>query len=1304
MTTDSAVRSFSTNATAPADQDFETAPVSDGSTPQSSFTFGGLTFAQTGGVAPWTVVYPGIYLVVDVGMTSNLVIFNGNMEDGVNRFTVSSANGASFRLASFDLASIFFNANTGEYNGAQSVRITGYKGNVGVVHDNVDLSMGSSGLGSVSVSDRFVGKNGADDGSIKAKLTFDASDWGNIDSIVIEGDFASFTTLAVDNIDLEPTSVQDTTPPTVVSIVRSGGTPALTNAETLTFAVTFDEPVTGLSWGDFTLSTTGSAAGVISGIYTNDNTSYTVTISNVSGAGDIRLDLNATGTGIQDVNNNAIAGGYTSGQSYSVDAIAPHVTGVSSPTVNGMYAIGDTITVTVSFSEAVTVSGTPQLLLKLGGYEVSATYVSGSGSSTLAFSYTVGSGDLSPDLDYASSAALQLNGGSILDAAGNDATLILPSPGTAGSLGANKSIIVDGIAPTVVSSMVDGSTLILTYSEALDVWNGANALISGFTVMVDSQIVKIANRAFGPDGKTVVITLASPVTKGQAVSVIYEDPTIVDDGDAIQDPAGNDSAGFVDLAVTNMTGDTGKPVITGVSIPNKPLSLGEVVTVTITVEPDADTYSLGPNSHVGPYALSGLVKVNDTTYTAKFTVTELTGPNLPGEDINVGISLLDSAQNLSNFYNQPIVQDNDRFDLIRPELVSASVSGTTLSLVYSESLDPANLASTQAFSVHVDGKAVAVSSVSVHPINKTFVLQLASPVSKGQSVTVSYADPSSTNDAKAVQDVAGNDAPSFASVSVINNTSGGLIDGAEVVEFSKHEIDGTDTKTIMVKNIPSGRVDDTGTSSFADILLNSSDGKAAILAQLAEGSGLFANIHSAGGKFDPTSNLTRQDFALIIARALKLEIDRPSGRPTFSDLDPTVSHWAAGYVALALEMRLQSVVSGIELTGAASRDTVLTGLPTYNNLMVLNASSDGIHRKVEVNDIGFIVLKGSADLYGGNGAQFIVADSASQRIVMGADDDTVHGGGGDDYVGSLGGNDELHGDEGNDTISGGIGNDTLDGGTGIDIMYGGEGDDTYIVDTASDQVIEYRGEGIDTVRSSVSYMLENTNVENLVLTGNAAYGYGNGLANRMTASDAGSLLHGWGGNDTLLGGASRDRLYGSSGDDRLSGNGGNDRLYGGTGKDRLEGGTGRDYLAGDSGNDILKSGDGHDTINGGSGNDVIYGGKGKNILTGGSGRDTFVFDTKLGKGEIDTIRDFNPWEDTIRLENAVFTKIGPKGHLAWNAFHYGTHAADADDRIIYDWFSGALYYDKDGAGAAAQVQFAKIDKHLFVTVSDLVII
>ena len=60
-------------------------------------------------------------------------------------------------------------------------------------------------------------------------------------------------------------------------------------------------------------------------------------------------------------------------------------------------------------------------------------------------------GDNASTLDYATSGALALNGGTIRDAATNDATLTLPTPGAAGSLSANKSIEIDTLAPTVTS-------------------------------------------------------------------------------------------------------------------------------------------------------------------------------------------------------------------------------------------------------------------------------------------------------------------------------------------------------------------------------------------------------------------------------------------------------------------------------------------------------------------------------------------------------------------------------------------------------------------------------------------------------------------------------------------------------------------------------------------------------------------------------------------------------------------------------------------------------------------------------------
>ena len=111
------------------------------------------------------------------------------------------------------------------------------------------------------------------------------------------------------------------------------------------------------------------------------------------------------------------------------------VTNVTSSTANGTYSVGANISIQVTFSSTVTVTGTPQLSLNSGG---TANYVSGSGSNTLTFTYTVGAGQSSADLDYTSTTALTgiINGGA------GAATLTLPTPGAAGSLGANKNIVI----------------------------------------------------------------------------------------------------------------------------------------------------------------------------------------------------------------------------------------------------------------------------------------------------------------------------------------------------------------------------------------------------------------------------------------------------------------------------------------------------------------------------------------------------------------------------------------------------------------------------------------------------------------------------------------------------------------------------------------------------------------------------------------------------------------------------------------------------------------------------------------------
>ncbi len=54
------------------------------------------------------------------------------------------------------------------------------------------------------------------------------------------------------------------------------------------------------------------------------------------------------------------------------------------------------------------------------------------------------------------------------------------------------------------------------------------------------------------------------------------------------------------------------------------------------------------------------------------------------------------------------------------------------------------------------------------------------------------------------------------------------------------------------------------------------------------------------------------------------------------------------------------------------------------------------------------------------------------------------------------------GGDGNDTLNGDADDDVLDGGTGTDQMTGGIGNDTYIVDSATDVIVEAASAGTDT--------------------------------------------------------------------------------------------------------------------------------------------------------------------------------------------------------------------------------------------------
>jgi fibronectin-binding autotransporter adhesin len=216
------------------------------------------------------------------------------------------------------------------------------------------------------------------------------------------------------------------------------------------------------------------------------------------------------------------------------------VTSVSSTTANGSYTTGAAITVTVTFNKAVTVTGTPQLALNSGG---TAGYTSGSGTSTLAFLYTVAAGQNSARLDATSSAALTLNSGTILTGT-TAATLTLPTPGGAGSLGANTNIVINTTAPTVVSYNVLWGSVPESYNVIGSTRGDLPWQITGIKVVFSEAIASgnvnslsgtgVTTTGFSGLGTNTLTWTISPLTLGN-----YSTTLAGGGANALKDAAGN---------------------------------------------------------------------------------------------------------------------------------------------------------------------------------------------------------------------------------------------------------------------------------------------------------------------------------------------------------------------------------------------------------------------------------------------------------------------------------------------------------------------------------------------------------------------------------------------------------------------------------------------------------------------------------------------------------------------------------------------------------------------------------------------
>jgi large repetitive protein len=514
-------------------------------------------------------------------------------------------------------------------------------------------------------------------------------------SISVAG--ATFTdTLGNDNTASTSLSITyDTAAPTVT--ITRAGSGSLKSGQTDTLTFTLSETSANFVTSDVTV--TGGAIGSLSGSGTTYTATFTPTSNTQSGTGSISVD----GAKFTDtIGNDNTA---STALSISYDTLAATVSNVTSSTANGTVGIGSSISIQIAFSEAVTVTSTPQLTLETGATDRVANYASGSGSDTLTFTYTVQSGDTSSDLEYTSTSALALNGGTIVDSVGNAATLTLPAPGGTGSLATSNAIVVASAPTQVVSvrtplgpasgaafsqqprvSLQDtGGSVVTSDSSTVvtaTVSSGAS-LVGSVTATAVNGVVTFNDLGIsGTAGTAYTITYSATVS-GNALTAATQSvtPTV---GAATQisvstQPVGDTAGALLATAPIVSVLDSGNNVVTSASTSITVSSSGGTLNGTKTVSATNGVATFGDLTFAGTAG---------TNYTLTFTTTSLGSATSNNFSVGVGAAtkLAITTQASGAAYNeafttQPVIEIRDAGNNKVPSaanVVTATLSNGTV--------------------------------------------------------------------------------------------------------------------------------------------------------------------------------------------------------------------------------------------------------------------------------------------------------------------------------------------------------------------------------------------------------------------------------------------------------------------------------------------------------------------------------------------------------------------------------------------------------------------------------------------------
>ncbi|MYE10298.1 MAG: hypothetical protein F4X99_01265, partial [Gammaproteobacteria bacterium] len=301
--------------------------------------------------------------------------------------------------------------------------------------------------------------------------------------------------------------------------------------------------------------------------HTHTGTTLTSTIASLTPGTAYRVQVRAEGDG---------EGAWSASGSGST--ALPAVASIAILTSATTYKVGDSVVVRVRFSHPVDLVGNPVLKLLLAtGVERDMSLSPGTRTSIedLGFSYVIAAGDSSAGLAFEAN-KLSLPAGATIKAAGTTVDANIAHAAVA----ANANHKVDGVLPTFSSATVEGSTLVVTLSEALKT-AGTKPASSVFTVTATKDgtatTINGGTAAVTISGAKVTATLASAVDVDASLTLAYTKPA----SNALADAAGNELAAFTGKSATNDPGDT-MPAF----------SDGAAATLTIA-ENNADEASVG---------------------------------------------------------------------------------------------------------------------------------------------------------------------------------------------------------------------------------------------------------------------------------------------------------------------------------------------------------------------------------------------------------------------------------------------------------------------------------------------------------------------------------------------------------------------------------------------------------------------------------------------------------------------------------------------------------------------------------------